>query len=123
MRFVLAGFACAGLCASVANAQAAPEEKELNDLMALRTKVIVEAHQLQMEVRQAWADPNHTSPEIELLRKKVQDLQAALYDTQVDIQRRVEKLPEVQAKIKKVEEANKQVEALTQTIEKKLGAQ
>jgi predicted nucleic acid-binding Zn-ribbon protein len=118
MRFILAGIACVGLCAGGARAEGA---NDLNDLMALRAKVMVEAHQLQVEIRQAWDDPKHTSPEIELLRKKIQDLQDAILYTQADIRSRVEKLPEVQGKVKKVEAARKQVEELNQKIEKKLG--
>jgi len=90
--------------------------------MALRSKTIIEAYQLQIEIRQAWNDPKYTSPEIELLRRKIEDLQAAILHTQATIQAKVEKMPEVQAKIKQAQEVDKQVEALTQQIERKQGA-
>jgi len=117
MRSFLVGFVCVGLCFGAANAQA-PED--LNDLMALRSKVMIEAHQLQMELRQAWNDPAYTSPEIAALRKKFQDLQEAILRTQAEIGAKVEALPALQEKVKKMKEANKQVEELNKKIEAKM---
>ena len=123
MRSIFLAFVCAGLCGSMAGAQTPPKiDSELNDLMALRSKVMIEAHQLQMEVRQAWENPAYTSPEIKALRKKIEDLQNAIEVTQDEIRAKVEALPQVQAKIKKVEESAKKVGELNQKIEAKLGA-
>jgi len=113
---MLACFVCAGLCFGAANAQA-PDN--LNDLMALRAKVMVEAHHLQMELRQMWNDPAVTSPEIEVLRKKFQDLQDALIRTQEEIIAKVEALPQNREKVKKLKEMNKQIEELNTKIEPK----
>ena len=115
MRFILTAVACVGLCFGVA------ADEELNDLMVLRSKIMIEAHQLQMDVRQTWNDPAYTSPEIEALRKTLEDLQEALLRTQGEIKEKVEALPEVQVKVKKMEEANKKVEELNQKIEAKTG--
>ena len=122
MRLIFLVLACAGLGACMVGAQT-PEEgnTELNDLMALRTEVMIEAHQLQVEVRQARDNSAYTSPEIKALRKKIEDLQNALALTQDELRTKVEALPQVQAKIKKVGEAAKKVEELNQKIEAKLG--
>ena len=120
MRFILVGFVCAGMCCGALNAQEPPKGVEnLNDLMALRSKVIIEAHQLQMELRQAWNDPAHTSPEIEKLRKTLQELQEALMRTHEEIGAKVEALPQNQEKAKKLKELTKQIEELTKKIEGK----
>ena len=123
MRSVFFAVVCAGLCVGMTNAQAPAEaDLNLNDLMALRAKVMIEAHQLQMEIRQMWNDPACTSPEIEALRKKIEELQEAFRRTQAEIGAKVEALPEVREKVKRVEEANKKIEELNQKIEKKQGA-
>ena len=124
MRSFFLVFVCVGLCAGGAGAQAQPKvDTELNDLMAARTKAMIEAHQTQVEIRQSRDNPAYTSPEIEALRKKLQSLQEALERTQGEIQMKVEALPQVQAKIKKVDEAAKKIEELNQKIEAKLGAE
>ena len=123
MRLFFLVFVCAGLCAGSAGAQTSQQgDTELNDLMAARSKVMIEAHQLQMEVRQARDNSAYTSPEIKALRKKIEDLQNILELTQNELRTKVEALPQVQAKIKKVEESAKKVGELNQKIEAKLGA-
>jgi hypothetical protein len=82
---------------------------------------MIGAHQLQMEIRQTWNDPAYTSPEIEKLRKTLLDLQAAIIRTQGEIREKVEALPEVQSKVKKLAEADKAVEELNKKIEAKAG--
>jgi len=119
MRLILVASVCAGLCFGGASARA---DDDLNDLMALRTKVMLEAHHLLTEIRQAWADPACTSPEIEALREKLQALQNAVVQTQAEIRAKVEELPEVKPKVQKMEEANQKIEELDQKIEAKLGA-
>jgi len=118
MRLILAGFVCAGVCCGALNAQEPTKGVEnLNDLMALRSKVIIEAHQLQMELRQTWNDPAYTSPEIEKLRKVLQELQDALMRTQEEIGAKVEALPQNQEKAKKLKEMNKRIEELNKKID------
>ena len=122
MRSFFLVLACAGLCICGAGAQTPPKgDSELNDLMAARSKAMIEAHQLQTEIRQSRDNPAYTSPEIETLRKKVQSLQDALERAQGEVQIKVEALPQVQAKIKKVGETAKKIEELNQKIEAKLG--
>ena len=121
MRSIYVAFFCAGLCVGMATAQTPKAEEDLNDLMALRVKVMGEAHQLQMEIRRMWNDPASTSPEIEALRKKLQDLHDAVLRTQGEIREKVEALPEVQSKVKKLAEADKAVEELNKKIEAKAG--
>ena len=122
MRFILAGFVCVGLCFGALHAQTPPKEGEsLNDLMALRAKVMVEARQLQLELRQTWNDPAFTSPEIEKLRKKIQDLQDEIVRTHEAIGAKVEALPQNKEKSTKLKEMNKQIEELNKKIEPKQG--
>ena len=120
MRFMLAGFVCVGLCFGALHAQTPPKEGEsLNDLMALRAKLMGEAHQLKIELRYTWNDPAYTSPEVEKLRKKVQDLREEILRTQEEIGAKVEALPQNREKAKKLKEANQQIEALNKKIEAK----
>lgn len=122
MRLIIVACVCAGLCVVSADAQTPPKaDDDLNDLMALRAKVMVEAHQLQMEIRQMGNDPAYTSPEIEKLRKALLDLQDAILRTQGEIQKKVEELPQVKVKVKQMEEANKTVEELNKKIKAKQG--
>ncbi|MCL2103878.1 MAG: hypothetical protein FWH21_02290 [Kiritimatiellaeota bacterium] len=112
---------CVGVCLGAARAQTPPKaDDDLNDLMALRSKVMIEAYQLQMEIRQMWSDPAYTSPEIEALRKKHKALQEEILRTQTEIGAKVEALPELQPKVKKLEETNKRVEELNKKIEEKM---
>jgi hypothetical protein len=58
MRSIGIVFVCVGMCIGRASAQTPPEAgDDLNDLMALRAKVMLEAHQMQVEIRQTWNDP------------------------------------------------------------------
>jgi len=123
MRFVCAVFVCAGMCWGTAFAQApAKAGDDLNDLMAARAKAMVEAHRLQGEIRAAVTDPAYTSPDIERLRKRIEDLQVAIALTQNEIRSRVEAIPEVQAKVRKMEEANKSAAELNAKVEAREGA-
>ena len=122
MRSILVASVCVGLCFGVANGQTPPKaDDDLNDLMALRAKVMVEAHQLQMEIRQMCDDPAYTSPEIEALRKTLQDFKDAIVRTQGEIQKKVEELPAVKPKAEKMKEAAKKVEELNKKIDAKVG--
>jgi len=123
MRSILVAAVCVGLCFGLTGAEAPPEaEENLNALMALRAKTMLEAHQLQVEIRQFWADPASTSPEIEALKKKIVEFQEAIARTQDEIKAKIEELPRVQPIVKRKDEANKKVEELNKKIEEKLGA-
>jgi len=120
MRSILVAAVCVGLCFGGAKAQTPPKvEEDLNAIMALRAKTMLEAHQLQMEIRQFWADPTCTSPEIEALRKKIVEFQEAIVRTQDEIKAKIEELPQVRPIAQKVKEANKKIEELNKKIEAK----
>ncbi|MCL1921301.1 MAG: hypothetical protein FWG50_09545 [Kiritimatiellaeota bacterium] len=122
MRSIRVTFACVALCAGAAGAQTAPKiDEELNELMASRAKAMVEAHQLQQEISRTWADPAYTSPEIVVLRKKLQALEDAVAYAQDEIKGKVEALPQVQEKKRKLQEAMRKAEDLNKKIEARQG--
>lgn len=122
-------FACAALVLSPLYAQEkeapasqpSPVTSELNQLMAQRAKLMIEAHKLESEINKAVNNPAVTSPEIEKLRKKVEDLQTEIIKTFAQIREEIEKLPETKEKRKQIAEKNKQVEALDKKLNEPSG--
>jgi len=122
--------ACAGLLLAigvgVANAQdysklSETELKQVNGWMAERAEVLVGAHKIEAELGQAWGDPKYTSPEVESLRSKYRELQHELSMTQLELRKKVEELPAVQARRRQLEEEKKRAEALAKKVEQKVG--
>jgi len=99
----------------------APTVNELNDMLALRAKLMLEAHAIESDIQKAVNDPTVTSSEIEKLRKKVQDLQNEIIQTFGAIRDEIEKRPEIQEKRKQIQGKETQIEALTQKIDKATG--
>lgn len=79
------------------------KKKQLNDVMAARAGLMVEAHQAAEKLSKAWIDKNYTSPEIEKLRKRYQQLKLEMIQVREKLKREVKKLPEVQKQEQKVE--------------------
>ena len=94
-----------------------PATKELNDLMATRAKLMIEAHKMWTEITKAVNDPKTTSPEIEALRKKIEDLQNEVMRAYDSIRTEIEKLPETKEKRKQIAEKEKQIEDLNKKID------
>ncbi|MEI6644982.1 MAG: hypothetical protein WCP12_02965 [bacterium] len=93
-----------------------PTEKELNDRLALRAKLMIEAHRIEADINKAANDPAMTSPEIEILRKKVEVLQNEIIKVYNLIRVEIEKRPEIKEKRKQISEKEKQIEELNQKI-------
>lgn len=93
-----------------------PATKELNDMLALRAKLMIEAHKAESEINKAANDPAVTSPEIEKLRKKVEDLQNEVIKTYSAIREEIEKRPEIKEKRKQIAEKEKQIEELNKKL-------
>lgn len=119
------GFVCVSLLILQVQAQEAgavsppanPTTKELNDMLALRAKLMIEAHKIEADINKAANDPAVTSPEIEKLRKKVEDLQNEIIKTYSSIREQIEKRPEIKEKRKQISEKEKQIEELNKKIE------
>jgi predicted nucleic acid-binding Zn-ribbon protein len=97
--------------------QPAAKKENLNDLLALRARLMIEANKLDSEIRKAVNDKNLTSPAIEALRKKVEDLQREIITTYSQIREEVEKLPEIKEKRTAIAQKEKQIEELTKKID------
>jgi predicted RNase H-like nuclease (RuvC/YqgF family) len=78
---------------------------------------MIEAHKLDSEIKKMASDTQVTSPAIDALRKKVEDLQREIIKTFTQIREEVEKLPEVKAKRTAIAEKEKQIEALNKKID------
>lgn len=63
------------------------ERKQLNAWMAERAERVINAHRMEGELTRAVNDTSHTSPEIEVLRKRSQDLQDELSRVRTDLQK------------------------------------
>ncbi len=98
------------------------ERKQLNEWMSERAERMLNAHKLNSEVHQAWADNKHTSPEIEKLRQRYKELQLELTRLQAQIQAKVLELPELKEKQKELGEENETVEKLSKGIKEKIEA-
>lgn len=90
--------------------------KELNDRLALRAKLMIEAHKIEADINKSANDPAMTSPEIEILRKKVEVLQNEIIKAYSSIRVEIEKRPEIKEKRKQISEKEKQIEELNQKI-------
>ena len=100
-----------------------PERKQVNGWLAERAEVLIDAHRLETEISQAWANAKYTSPEIEALRARYRELQHELGQTQLKLQKKVDEMPALQEKRRQLEEAQKKALELTKKVEKKAGGQ
>jgi len=124
-RTMWCGVICASLLLVQVQAQeseatpppVSPATKELNDMMAARAKLMIEAHKMGTEISKSVNDPKTTSPEIEALRKKIEDLQNEVMRAYDSIRAEIEKLPETKEKRKQIAEKEKQIEALNKKID------
>ena len=98
------------------------ERQQVNTWLAERAEQMIEAHKLEREVMQAWSNQLYTNAEIEALRKRYQELQQALAETQHALEKKVSELPEIRAKQSKVEALKTQVRALAKMVEEKVSA-
>ena len=101
----------------VATPQPVATTESLNDLLALRSRLMIEAHRLDSEIKKMVSDSKVTSPAIDALRKKVEDLQREIIKTFTQIREELENLPEVKAKRAAIAEKEKQIESLNKKID------
>ena len=118
--------ACLGVCPGLAGAAdvsklSDADRKQVNEWMAQRAETLVEAHRVDSDVREAWANPAYSSPEVEALRARYRELQQALVKTQDEIRKKVEEVPAVQAKVRQLQEAREKERALAKKIAEKTG--
>ncbi len=92
------------------------KKKQLNDAMAERAMLMVEAHKLEEKLNKAWADKNYTSAEIERLRERYQQLNFEMIEVREKLKGEVKKLPEV----KKQEQQVEKMRIKQQSAEKKI---
>ena len=123
-RTVCYGVLCASLLLVQVQAQESgatpppmnPAAQELNDRLALRAKLMIEAHKIEADINKAVNDPAMTSPEIETLRTKVEVLKNEIIKAYRSIRAEIEKRPEIKEKRKQISEKEKQIEELNQKI-------
>ena len=92
------------------------QRKQLNDWMAERAERMIAVHRLEGELAQAVNDTANTSPEIEALRKRCQDLQNELSRAQADLQKKVLALPALQEKRAKLEQERQSINEISNKV-------
>ena len=92
------------------------QKKQLNDWMAERAERMLAAHRLEGELNRAVNDTTHTSPEIEALRKRCQELQDELSRTQIELRKKVMALPALQEKNAKLEQERQRISELSDKV-------
>jgi uncharacterized protein (DUF3084 family) len=98
-----------------------PDRKQVNEWMSQRAEVLVDAHRIERDVQHAWADTAYTSPELDALRARYRELQQALLRTQEELQKKVQEVPAVQAKMRQLADAKEKALALSKKISDKTG--
>jgi len=97
------------------------ERKQVNGWMAERAAILADAHKIEIELDQAWGNPQFTSPEVEAQRERYRQLQHELMMTQLTLRRLVEKLPAAQSRQSDLDALRNRAEALSRQIEAKGG--
>jgi hypothetical protein len=97
------------------------ERKQVNGWMAERAAILADAHKIEIELDQAWGNPQFTSPEVEAQRELYRQLQHELMMTQLTLRRLVEKLPAAQSRQSDLDALRNRAEALSRQIEAKGG--
>ncbi len=92
------------------------QRKQLNDWMAERAERMIAVHRLEGELAQAVNDTANTSPEIEALRKRCQELQNELSRAQADLQKKVLALPALQEKRTKLEQERQSINEISNKV-------
>ena len=97
------------------------QKKQLNDWMAERAERMIAAHRLEGELNRAVNDTAHTSPEIEALRKRSQELQEELSRTQIELRAKVMALPALQEKSAKLRQERRRISELSDKVKAVIG--
>lgn len=114
--FSIVLFVCSLQCALCNEVEI--KKKQLNDAMAQRAIIMVEAHKLEEKLSKAWADKSYTSVEIEKLRKRYQQLNLEMIKVREQLKAEVKKLPEVQKQEQKAETMRIKQRSLETKIDK-----
>jgi len=94
----------------------ASDKKALNDVMAERAELMIKAHYTQAELNKAWSDKALTSPEIEKLRARYQELSLEMHQVREKIKAEVAKLPQIKVKAEEVKAVNSRKDELEEKI-------
>jgi len=97
------------------------ERKQLNEWMAKRAELMIEANKVEREVGSAWQNSSYTSAEVEALRKQYRGLQDDLLRTQRAIQDKVLELPALQSKTNTLATMRASAKELSKKIAEKTG--
>ncbi len=92
------------------------QRTQLNDWMAERAERMIAVRRLEGELAQAVNDTANTSPEIEALRKRCQELQNELSRAQGDLQKKVLALPALQEKRTKLEQERQNINEISNKV-------
>lgn len=128
IRSCILGVLCAACVWGARNAAAADlsnlsegERKQLNEWMAKRAELMIEANKVEREVGSAWQNSSYTSAEVEALRKQYRGLQDDLLRTQRAIQDKVLELPALQSKTNTLATMRASAKELSKKIAEKTG--
>ena len=119
-------YVCLSVCANCAVAEdfsklSETDRKQVNGLLDQRAMAVIDARKLEAEVNAAWSDLAYTSPEVDALRARYRELQQELLQTQREIQKKVQEVPAVQAKLRKLDELKKKEQELAKKAAEKVG--
>jgi len=125
MRSEMIGICCCLLAVAAVAADPAPRvpqtKSEIDQQLAALTRRQVElAFTLRDQVQKndtLWMDPKYTSPEIEKLRKRMNELKKEMIGLQMALRDRVAEIPEAKAEIEKVEKGKAEHQSLARQIE------
>ena len=92
------------------------QKKQLNDWMAERAERMIAAHRLESELNQAADNPANTSPEIEALRQRRQELLNELSRVQAELHDKVMALPALREKRAKLEQERQRIKELSDKV-------
>lgn len=120
------GVAALTVCCVTARAQdfskiSEEERRQVNAWMAERAEKMIDTNKLESELSQAWADTRYSNPSIDALRARFRQLQDELSNTMIELKKKVQEVPEVQDKQKKLDAIKARVSELSQKVDAKTG--
>lgn len=97
------------------------DRRQVNEWMAERAEKMIEANKVESELSQAWADTRYSNPSVDALRTRFRQLQDELASTMTELKKKIQEVPEVQVKQKKLDEMKARVRELSQKVDEKAG--
>jgi TolA-binding protein len=119
---VLAILAVVAVSCCFAEGKAPEPVDTLNAVLAERAAKISEARKLERDSEMAFLDAANTSPEIDALRKEIEDLKQRLMQAQHKLREKVEGLPKVKESRERAAKLKKEASDLEKKAEELIAA-